>query len=77
MQLHQRRQKAGERLAAAGRRNQQYRAAIARLGQEFKLMRARRPAALREPAGEDVGQQWSFGPFAERQARSFICHGRA
>ena len=55
-QLHQARQKSGERLAAAGRRDQQHRAAGARLGQQFELVRARRPAAAGEPARERFRQ---------------------
>ena len=50
LQFDQRRQEARQRLAAAGRRDQQHRAAGLRLGQQFELMRARRPAARREPA---------------------------
>ena len=56
VQFHQRRQKAGQRLAAAGGRDQQRRAPLPRLGQKFELMRARRPAAAGEPAGEHVRQ---------------------
>ena len=44
------RQKSRQRLAAAGRRDQQHRAAGLRLGQKLQLMRARRPAAAGEPA---------------------------
>ena len=44
-QLHQRRQKSRQRLAGAGRRDQQRGAAGAREPQQFELMRARRPAA--------------------------------
>ena len=55
-QFHQRRQKAGERLAGAGRRDQQRRAAGSRLRQEVELMRPRRPAARREPARERLRQ---------------------
>ena len=44
-QLDQRRQEAGERLAGAGRRDQQGGAAGARLASSAKLMGARRPAA--------------------------------
>ena len=51
-QLHQARQKAGQRLAAAGRRDQQHRAATLRLCQKLQLVRARRPAAAGEPARE-------------------------
>jgi len=56
-QLHQRRQKTGQRLAAAGRRNQQHRAPFPSLCQQVELMRARRPAAAREPPGEYLRQQ--------------------
>ena len=57
VKLHQRRQKPGERLAAAGRRDQQRRAPARSLGQQFELMRPRRPAAAGEPAREQVRQQ--------------------
>ena len=56
-QLHQRRQKSRQRLAGAGRRDQQHRAAGPRLGQQLELMRARRPAAAREPARERLRQR--------------------
>ena len=56
-QLHQARQESGQRLAAAGRRDQQHRAAGARLRQQFELMRARRPAAAGEPAREEFRQE--------------------
>jgi len=42
MQLHQRGQETGERLAATGWRYQQRGAARSRLRQQFELMRARR-----------------------------------
>ena len=58
-QLHQGRQKAGQRLAGAGRRDQQRRAVVAGLCQQRQLMLARRPAARGEPAPEAVGQQRS------------------
>ena len=51
-QVHEARQKTRQRLAAAGRRDQQHRAAGLRLGQKLQLMRARRPAAAGEPARE-------------------------
>ena len=57
IQLHQRRQEAGQRLAAAGRRDQQRRAPCPGLGQQFELMRARRPAAAGKPAREQVRQK--------------------
>ena len=57
VKLHQRRQKARQRLAAAGRRDQQHRAAVPRARQKLELMRARRPAARREPARKNVRQQ--------------------
>jgi hypothetical protein len=59
-QLNQRRQKSRERFAAAGGRDQQSRAAGAGLGKQFQLMRARRPAAAFEPAGEAIRQQRRF-----------------
>jgi len=46
--------------AAAGGRDQQSRAAGAGLGKQFQLMRARRPAAAFEPAGEAIRQQRRF-----------------
>ena len=56
-QLHQRRQKARQRLAGAGRRDQQGGAPGLRLRQQFELMRARRPAAVGEPARENFRQR--------------------
>ena len=53
-QLHQARQKSGQRLAAAGRRDQQDRTAGLCFAQKFELMGARRPAAAGEPACENV-----------------------
>jgi len=55
-QLHQSGQEAGERLAAAGRRDQEDGAAGVCFGEELELMRARRPAASGKPAGEAVGK---------------------
>ena len=55
--LHQARQEPRERLAGSGRRDQQHGAAGARLCQQFELMRARGPAAAREPAGERLGAE--------------------
>jgi hypothetical protein len=65
-QLHQRGQKPGQRLAGAGRRDQQRGSAGARDAEQFELMRARRPAALREPAREQVGEFGRLRAF-ERQ----------
>src|ERR1700733_11382429 len=56
-QLHQSRQEAGERLAAAGWRDQEDRAAGLCLGEEFELMRTRCPTTARKPAGEKVGKK--------------------
>jgi hypothetical protein len=56
-QLHQARQKSGQRHAATGRCDQQRRAAVARLGQKFELMGARNPTAAGEPAREWLGQK--------------------
>ena len=53
----QRRQEAGQRLAGAGRRDQQHRLAGLGLRQQIDLMGARRPAALHEPFQEWLGQQ--------------------
>ena len=58
-QLHQRRQKSGQRLAGAGRRDQQRGTVVAGLCQQRELMLTRRPAARGEPAPEAVGQQRS------------------
>ena len=55
--LHQRRQKARQRLAGAGRRDQQRRAVLARFPEQRQLMLARRPAASGEPFLETVRQQ--------------------
>jgi hypothetical protein len=60
VQVDQARQKAGERLAAAGRRDQQRRIAGRRDPQHLELMGVRPPAAALEPAGE---------PFRQRLAR--------
>ena len=60
---HQARQKSRQRLAGAGRRDQQHRAAGARLRQQFKLMRARFPAALGKPARKRLGQRDGIGAF--------------
>ncbi len=62
-QFHEAGQEAGQRLAGAGRRDQQHRAAGPRFRQKFQLMRARRPAAAREPADEPLGQasSWPVG----------------
>ena len=70
------RQKAGERLAAAGRRDQQRRAAGARLRQQFELMRARRPAALREPARKDSGRTAGGGAFERSRRQPSGCMRR-
>ena len=50
-QLHQCRQKSGQRLAGAGRRNQQRRTVVAGLCQQRQLMLARRPAARARTSG--------------------------
>jgi len=56
-QLHQGRQKPRQRLAGAGRRDQQRGRILAGLCQQRQLMLARRPAARREPLKEAFGQQ--------------------
>ena len=56
-QFHQRRQKTRQRLAGAGRRDQQRRAIVAGFCQQRELMLARRPAARGEPLSETVRQQ--------------------
>ena len=55
-QFGQRRQEAGQRLAGAGRRDQEHRLSGLRLRQQLKLMGARRPAFLAEPSDERFGQ---------------------
>ena len=55
-QFDQRRQKPRERLAGAGRRDQQDRAPGLRLGQEVELVGAGRPAAAGEPRQKSIGQ---------------------
>ncbi len=56
-QLDQARQEARQRLAAAGRRDQQGVAPAARLGDHLQLVRADAPAAAGEPVAEAFGQQ--------------------
>ena len=68
VKLHQRRQKARQRLAAAGRRDQQHRAAVPRTRQELELMRARRPSARRKPLRKNCRQQ--------RRGFDFLCEDR-
>jgi len=70
-QLHQGRQKAGQRLAGAGGRDQQRGAVVARLLEQRELVRARRPAAAGEPFSETVRQQrrlieWQLGLVQQR-----------
>ncbi len=52
VERRQRRQEPGERLARAGRRDQQRRAPRPRLLEQLELVRPRRPAPPREPGGE-------------------------
>jgi hypothetical protein len=54
--LHQRRQKTRERLAGAGRRDQQRRTILARLLQQRQLMLTWRPTPRCKPAQKDFGQ---------------------
>ena len=56
-EVGQRRQEAGERLARAGRRDQQQALAGMGAGEQLDLVRARLPALVRKPAGEGRGQQ--------------------
>ena len=56
VEIDQARQEAGKRLAAAGRRDQQRVAALARQVEQLKLVGVRAPAARGEPAGERLGQ---------------------
>jgi hypothetical protein len=58
-QLHQRRQKSGQRLAGAGGRDQQRGAVVAGFFQQRQLMFARRPAARGKPSAEKLRQQGS------------------
>ena len=58
-EIDERGQESCQRLARAGRRDQQHRTAGGDLGQQFELVRARRPAARRKPAREGVGQRES------------------
>jgi len=67
IQLHQRRQEPGQRLAASGRRDQQHRAVLPRLLEQFELVRARLPAAAGEPAEERLRQQIGCGGLKRRQ----------
>src|SRR5262245_11701024 len=59
VELHQARQEARQRLAGAGRRDQQHRAAGTRLGEQLELVLAWRPAAARKPAGKRFRQRSS------------------
>jgi len=65
VEIDQARQEAGERLAAAGWRNQQCVAALARQVEKLKLVGVRAPAARGEPAGERLRQP-SLRPRASR-----------
>ena len=65
-EIDEARQEAGQRLAGAGRRDQQRRAALARLFQEFELVRARRPAAQREPVRERRRQEVGGGAHGQQ-----------
>ncbi len=60
-QLDEGGQEPGQRLAAAGRRDQQHRTAGARLSENFQLMRPRPPAARREPGGKTLRQSGRRG----------------
>jgi hypothetical protein len=72
IQLHQRWQEPRQRLAAAGRRDEQHRTPLLGLGQQLELVRARRPAARLEPAAEDVGQErFCFRAFEQRYRPTF------
>ena len=55
-EVGQRRQETGQGLARAGRRDQQHRSAGLHSRQKVELVRARRPAALREPFDERLRQ---------------------
>ena len=57
LELHQRRQKARQRLAAAGRRDQQHRAAVARLAPAIRADARAAPSRARKPARKHVRQQ--------------------
>jgi hypothetical protein len=81
-QIDQTRQEAGQRLAAAGRRDQKRRAAGMRLRQKFELMRAWGPAAAGEPARENFRKQcrsvddrhapWTFSALAQSDGQEAI-----
>jgi len=55
-QVHQRRQKPGQRFTRTGRRDQKRRLSLFGTGQKLKLMRARRPALGRKPFEKTVRQ---------------------
>ena len=71
-QIDQARQKPGQRLAAAGRRDQQRVAPGAGMVEQRQLVRVRAPAARLEPAGERLGQPGGGG--IDDQA--FVCAHR-
>jgi hypothetical protein len=72
-QLHQRRQEPRQRLAGAGRRDQECRAIFTGLSEQIKLMFARRPATACEPSTKTVRQQ--FGRMVRRSGKDAGRHG--
>jgi len=74
-QFDQRGKKSRQRLAGAGRRNEKHRTASARLRQQFELVRARFPAALREPARKRLGQHDCFRSFEDGHALEVMPEG--
>jgi hypothetical protein len=77
VQVHEARQEARERLAAAGRRDEQR--MLAGLGglQHRKLVRARRPAAIGEPSAEEFGECSHVRGFFRTAAPSAAMRGKA
>jgi len=64
-QFNQRREEPGQRLAAAGWRDQQRRAPGFGLLQQCKLVRARLPAAQRKPTRKNIRQlRWGVEKIA-------------
>jgi hypothetical protein len=73
-QFYESRQEPGQRLAGAGRRNQQRGTVVAGFLQQRQLVLARRPSARRKPAAETVRQQ--FGRFGRRSGADAGRHGK-
>ncbi len=80
---NQAREETGQRLAGAGRRNQQRGAPCRGLCEQGKLVRTRLPAFRREPAGERLrqgsrhhGGRWAAGGFRASGSGGTRTHGR-